>query len=125
MNKAIVYIEEMDSVADVTFPAVPQVVSLLMYDDTAKTKDKPHPPNGYPVVCVTVSVMLLLFLRATHTPPDFFNSSVAICLVVSRRLATRNTTTLTKPVPSALRRTSTTHSLSIAGWSAPPPGQME
>lgn len=55
MNKAIVYIEEMDSVADVTFPAVPQVISLLMYDDTAKTKDKPHPPNGYPVVCVTVS----------------------------------------------------------------------
>lgn len=58
MNKAIVYIEEMDSVADVTFPAVPQVVSLLMYDDTTKTKDKPHPPNGYPVVCVTVSVHL-------------------------------------------------------------------
>ncbi|TNN89506.1 FRAS1-related extracellular matrix protein 2 [Liparis tanakae] len=53
MNKAIVYIEEMDSVADVTFPAVPQVVSLLMYDDTAKVKDTPHPPNGYPVVCVT------------------------------------------------------------------------
>ncbi|XP_068606888.1 FRAS1-related extracellular matrix protein 3 [Brachionichthys hirsutus] len=53
MNKAIVYIEEMDSVADVTFPAVPLVVSLLMYDDTAKTKDKPNPPNGYPIVCVT------------------------------------------------------------------------
>ncbi|KAK7930560.1 hypothetical protein WMY93_006955 [Mugilogobius chulae] len=53
MNKAIVYIEEMDSVADVTFPAVPQVVSLLMYDDTSKTKDRPFPPNGYPVVCVT------------------------------------------------------------------------
>lgn len=59
MNKAIVYIEEMDSVADVTFPAVPYVVSLLMYDDTAKTKNKPHPPNGYPVVCVTVSGILL------------------------------------------------------------------
>lgn len=55
MNKAIVYIEEMDSVADVTFPAVPRVVSLLLYDDTDKTKDRPHPPNGYPVVCVTVS----------------------------------------------------------------------
>uniref|UniRef100_A0A3Q2ZQ24 Fras1 related extracellular matrix 3 n=1 Tax=Kryptolebias marmoratus TaxID=37003 RepID=A0A3Q2ZQ24_KRYMA len=53
MNKAIVYIEEMDSVADVTFPAVPQVVSLLMYDDTSKTRDRPYPPNGYPVVCVT------------------------------------------------------------------------
>ncbi|KAL6487767.1 hypothetical protein MHYP_G00043930 [Metynnis hypsauchen] len=53
MNKAIVYIEEMDSVADVTFPAVPQVVSLLMYDDTARTKEHPHPSTGYPVVCVT------------------------------------------------------------------------
>ena len=60
------YIEEMDSVADVTFPAVPQVVSLLMYDDTAKTKDKPHPSNGYPVVCVTVSPLLLLLLRTTQ-----------------------------------------------------------
>uniref|UniRef100_A0AAR2LKM0 Calx-beta domain-containing protein n=1 Tax=Pygocentrus nattereri TaxID=42514 RepID=A0AAR2LKM0_PYGNA len=53
MNKAIVYIEEMDSVADVTFPAVPQVVSLLMYDDTVRTKEHPHPSTGYPVVCVT------------------------------------------------------------------------
>uniref|UniRef100_H3DK22 Fras1 related extracellular matrix 3 n=1 Tax=Tetraodon nigroviridis TaxID=99883 RepID=H3DK22_TETNG len=53
MNKAIVYIEEMDSVADVTFPAVPQVVSLLLYDNTDKVKERPHPPNGYPVVCVT------------------------------------------------------------------------
>lgn len=57
MSKAIVYIEEMDSVADVTFPAVPQVVSLLMYDDTTRSKEHPHPPTGYPVVCVTVSVL--------------------------------------------------------------------
>lgn len=62
MNKAIVYIEEMDSVADVTFPAIPQVVSLLMYDDTSKMKDRPYPPNGYPVVCVTVSETLLYLL---------------------------------------------------------------
>ncbi|KAM9330460.1 FRAS1-related extracellular matrix protein 3 [Gastrophryne carolinensis] len=53
MNKAIVYIEEMDSVADVTFPAVPQVVSLLLYDDTSKSKEKPQPTTGYPVICVT------------------------------------------------------------------------
>ncbi|XP_067889545.1 FRAS1-related extracellular matrix protein 3 [Heterodontus francisci] len=53
MSKAIVYIEEMDSVADVTFPAVPQVVSLLMYDDTTKAKETPNPPTGYPTVCVT------------------------------------------------------------------------
>ncbi|XP_028974102.2 FRAS1-related extracellular matrix protein 3 [Esox lucius] len=53
MNKAIVYIEEINSVADVTFPAVPTVASLLMYDDTARAKDHPHPSNGYPLVCVT------------------------------------------------------------------------
>ncbi|XP_044286604.1 FRAS1-related extracellular matrix protein 3 [Varanus komodoensis] len=53
MSKAIVYIEEMDSVADVTFPAVPQVVSLLLYDDTTKSKVNPQPPTGYPIVCVT------------------------------------------------------------------------
>ncbi|XP_013926262.1 PREDICTED: FRAS1-related extracellular matrix protein 2-like [Thamnophis sirtalis] len=52
-NKAIIYIEEMDSMADVTFPAVPQVVSLLLYDDTAKSRINPQPPNGYPIVCVT------------------------------------------------------------------------
>lgn len=57
MSKAIVYIEEMDSVADVTFPAVPQVVSLLLYDDTARAKEHPYPSTGYPVVCVTVSVI--------------------------------------------------------------------
>lgn len=71
MNKAIVYIEEMDSVADVTFPAVPQVVSLLLYDDTDKTKERPHPPNGYPVVCVTVSV----FCCSPGLTPNFPGSS--------------------------------------------------
>lgn len=54
------YIEEMNSVADVTFPAVPQVVSLLTYDDTARTKEYPYPSTGYPVVCVTVSVTHIL-----------------------------------------------------------------
>uniref|UniRef100_H3AF05 FRAS1 related extracellular matrix 2 n=2 Tax=Latimeria chalumnae TaxID=7897 RepID=H3AF05_LATCH len=53
MSKAIVYIEEMNSMADVTFPSVPQVVSLLLYDDTFKAKDNPNPLAGYPVVCVT------------------------------------------------------------------------
>lgn len=66
MNKAIVYIEEMDSVADVTFPAVPQVVSLLMYDDTGRSRDRPRPPNGYPVVCVTVGVVVLFFNKLWH-----------------------------------------------------------
>ena len=66
MSKAIVYIEEMDSVADVTFPAVPVVISLLMYDDTARARDNPRPSTGYPVVCVTVSGHIHT-LAHTHT----------------------------------------------------------
>ncbi|KAG5844643.1 hypothetical protein ANANG_G00164670 [Anguilla anguilla] len=54
MSKAIVYIEETNSMADVTFPSVPQVVSLLHYDDAAaRDKEGLRPPAGYPVVCVT------------------------------------------------------------------------
>lgn len=52
----IVYIEETDSMADVTFPSLPHVVSLLHYDDVARSPDNLHPPAGYPVVCVTVSL---------------------------------------------------------------------
>lgn len=69
MNKAIVYIEEMDSVADVTFPAVPQVVSLLLYDNADEVKERPRPPNGYPVVCVTVSVLLLFCAHLLDSRP--------------------------------------------------------
>ncbi|XP_040196307.1 FRAS1-related extracellular matrix protein 2 [Rana temporaria] len=53
MAKAIVYIEEMNSMADVTFPSVPQVVSLFIYDDTSRAKDNPNPVSGYPVACIT------------------------------------------------------------------------
>uniref|UniRef100_A0A9J8DE10 FRAS1 related extracellular matrix 2b n=1 Tax=Cyprinus carpio carpio TaxID=630221 RepID=A0A9J8DE10_CYPCA len=52
VTKAIIYIEETNSMADVTFPAVPVVVSLLQYDDTSSTRDT-QPVAGYPVVCVT------------------------------------------------------------------------
>uniref|UniRef100_A0A8C5TK83 FRAS1 related extracellular matrix 2 n=1 Tax=Malurus cyaneus samueli TaxID=2593467 RepID=A0A8C5TK83_9PASS len=52
-TKAIVYIEEMNSMADVTFPSVPQVASLLIYDDTSKAKDRSSPIAGYPVICIT------------------------------------------------------------------------
>lgn len=55
MTKVIVYIEESNSMADVTFPSLPHVVSLLHYDDVARTPENLHPPAGYPVVCVTVS----------------------------------------------------------------------
>lgn len=53
MNKAIIYIEETNSMADVTFPSVPRVVSLLHYDDIDRNKDL-LPVAGYPVICVTV-----------------------------------------------------------------------
>lgn len=49
-SKAIVYIEEMDSVASVTFPAPPVVVSLRDYDEVSTA---PVPIPGYPLVCVT------------------------------------------------------------------------
>ncbi|KAK2912903.1 FRAS1-related extracellular matrix protein 2b [Channa argus] len=52
MSKAIIYIEETNTMADVTFPSVPRVVSLLHYDDIDKTRDS-LPVAGYPVVCVT------------------------------------------------------------------------
>lgn len=55
MTKVIVYIEETNSMADVTFPSLPHVVSLFHYDDVARTPENLHPPAGYPVVCVTVS----------------------------------------------------------------------
>lgn len=47
--------------ADVTFPSLPHVVSLLHYDDVARTADNLHPPAGYPVICVTVSQTETIF----------------------------------------------------------------
>ncbi|KAM9456047.1 FRAS1-related extracellular matrix protein 2a [Clarias gariepinus] len=52
-SKAIVYIEETNSMADVTFPSLPHVVSLLHYDEVRRTTHNARPPAGYPVVCVT------------------------------------------------------------------------
>ncbi|XP_075892924.1 FRAS1-related extracellular matrix protein 2-like [Nelusetta ayraudi] len=52
MSKAIIYIEETNSMADVTFPSVPRVVSLFHYDDIERNKDL-LPMAGYPVICVT------------------------------------------------------------------------
>ncbi len=62
VTKAIIYIEETNSMADVTFPAVPVVVSLSHYDDTSSTRDS-QPVAGYPVVCVTVGSL--------HAKKDF------------------------------------------------------
>uniref|UniRef100_A0A1A8P4P9 Fras1 related extracellular matrix protein 2a n=3 Tax=Nothobranchius TaxID=28779 RepID=A0A1A8P4P9_9TELE len=57
VTKVIVYIEESNSMADVTFPSLPHVVSLLHYDDVARTPDNLRPPAGYPVICVTACNM--------------------------------------------------------------------
>lgn len=53
------YIEESNSMADVTFPSLPHVVSLLHYDDVRRTTHNASPPAGYPVVCVTVCLSVL------------------------------------------------------------------
>lgn len=53
MTKVIIYIEEPNSMADVTFPSVPIVVSLFHYDDMDRMRAS-QPVAGYPVVCVTV-----------------------------------------------------------------------
>ncbi|KAI5624981.1 fras1 related extracellular matrix protein 2b isoform X1, partial [Silurus asotus] len=52
MIKAIIYIEEGNSMADVTFPSLPVVISLLHYDDFGSSSES-RPPAGYPVICVT------------------------------------------------------------------------
>lgn len=86
VTKVIVYIEETNSMADVTFPSLPHVVSLLHYDDVARTPDSLHPPAGYPVICVTVSQTQMVF-RDTSGPGDIFAHS-------------------TKPMPSTLMKNS-------------------
>uniref|UniRef100_A0A6Q2YHN7 Calx-beta domain-containing protein n=1 Tax=Esox lucius TaxID=8010 RepID=A0A6Q2YHN7_ESOLU len=57
VSRAVVFIEEEEGggVRGVMFPAVPVVVSLLVYDDppSLPTPAGPHPPTGYPLVCVT------------------------------------------------------------------------
>ncbi|XP_005796927.1 FRAS1-related extracellular matrix protein 2-like [Xiphophorus maculatus] len=52
MSKAIIYIEESNSMADVTFPSIPVVISLFNYDDNEQNKPS-LPVAGYPVICVT------------------------------------------------------------------------
>ncbi|XP_071544014.1 FRAS1-related extracellular matrix protein 2-like [Panulirus ornatus] len=53
-SKVIVYIEEMNTVADVTFPAPPAVVSLRDYDLAFSA---PTPIPGYPLICITACNM--------------------------------------------------------------------
>ncbi|KAI5930317.1 FRAS1-related extracellular matrix protein 2 [Manis javanica] len=53
MARATVYIEEIHSRAGATFPSVPQIASLLSYDDASRARDSAGPVSGYPVVCIT------------------------------------------------------------------------
>ena len=99
MSKAIVFIEEMDSVADVTFPAVPVVISLLMYDDTARARDSPRPSTGYPVVCVTVSGHIHTLAHThthehTHTHKHTHTHTHIISIQVSIQSAILSTTNI-------------------------------
>ncbi|XP_026776488.3 FRAS1-related extracellular matrix protein 2-like [Pangasianodon hypophthalmus] len=57
-TKVIVHIDEGPSVGGVTFPAVPEVVSLLVYEREhtgthTHSGHGTHTPPGYPLVCVT------------------------------------------------------------------------
>ncbi|PWA28075.1 hypothetical protein CCH79_00012133, partial [Gambusia affinis] len=52
MSKVIIYIEESNSMADVTFPSIPVVISLFNYDDIEQSNPS-LPVAGYPVICVT------------------------------------------------------------------------
>ena len=55
-DRALVYIEENSRLADVIFPVPPIVVSLRDYDDVGVSAQK-LPTQGYPVVCVSVSML--------------------------------------------------------------------
>ncbi|XP_072552171.1 FRAS1-related extracellular matrix protein 2-like [Salminus brasiliensis] len=54
-TKAMVYIDEGGSVGGLTFPAPPEVLSLLVYesDPDSHMDHRTQPPAGYPLVCVT------------------------------------------------------------------------
>ena len=54
------YIEENSKLADVVFPVPPKVVSLRDYDNVAGSAQK-LPVQGYPVVCVSVSIGLSVY----------------------------------------------------------------
>ena len=58
LGKAIVYIEEQKHKTGVTFPLNPLVVSLKDYDD-AKAAQGKLPPQGYPLICISVSIELI------------------------------------------------------------------
>ncbi|CAB1348873.1 unnamed protein product, partial [Coregonus sp. 'balchen'] len=68
MSKAIIYIEETNSMADVTFPSIPQVFSLLQYDDTSRARHT-HPACNpkYPDYDKTGSICISEHINDTLT----------------------------------------------------------
>ena len=71
-SKAIIYIQEMEVVADVTFPTRPMVVSLREYDDAAQASKEAI--SGYPVVCITVSCSAYFFYNDFYTMQEKFDN---------------------------------------------------
>lgn len=69
MARATVYIEEIHSRAGATFPSVPQIASLLSYDDASRARDSAGPVSGYPVVCITVSGKLTKWRKIVQELP--------------------------------------------------------
>ena len=59
-SKVIVYIEENLYRTGVTFPLIPTVVSLRDYDDVSKSPVEPI--QGYPLICVTVSILKIILV---------------------------------------------------------------
>ena len=60
-SKVIVYIQENLYRTGVTFPLIPTVVSLRDYDDISEAKA--DPVQGYPLICVTVSITTAFCLK--------------------------------------------------------------
>ena len=60
-TKTVVYIEEGGLGTGVTFPLNPKVVSLMDYDNTNGAREQP--PQGYPLVCVTVCVSINIYVN--------------------------------------------------------------
>ncbi|UYV62049.1 frem3 [Cordylochernes scorpioides] len=53
--KVVIFIEDADSPAHVTFPTVPLVVSLKDYDHPEEAATSPTP--GYPLICITITAI--------------------------------------------------------------------
>lgn len=85
-SKVIIYIQEDEILADVTFPSPPMVVSLRDYDDAAAAPE--HPIPGYPLVCITVSTVPRLKSQTPSSASDFSN----LCFILAYLLVLQSQT---------------------------------